>query len=452
MDMEKCGHGLDCILRVLEEYQSESVHVSFVFPMACPKQVFALTYNAFMTVSPSRLLFILLLASMFLPLSCTSGITPTINDQVPIVTVTTPTAEVQTPRVTATPIIVATTQPGFMVADGSRLLTFPADFGAHPDFRTEWWYYTGNLQTSEGRHFGFELTIFRVGLLPPTVELPNDSNWSSREIYFAHFAISDIANNHFYAFQRYSRPGPGLAGAQADPFHVWLEDWTISGRTPDVYQLQALQGEIGIDLTLKDEMGVVLHGENGYSRKGENATNASYYYSQPRLRAAGSVQIDDIQYTVNGLAWNDHEFSSSVLDENQIGWDWFSLQFEDGSALMLFQLRERGGGISESASGTFIAADGSSQPLQKDNFEIVVLDEWQSPHTQGVYPSSWEIRILEPDCLLEVQPWMIDQEINFPPVTYWEGAVYFKGTCHGEPARGNGYVELTGYAGSVPLP
>jgi len=345
--------------------------------------------------------------------------------------------------------------PGFLAADGSRPLSFPEDFGAHPDFRTEWWYYTGNLQTSKGRHFGFELTVFRVGLLSPTVELPTDSEWYNHSLYFAHFAVSDIADEHFYAFERYARPGPGLAGAQGDPYRVWLEDWNITEGSPGVYRLQAAQAEITLDLTLTDEIGVVLHGENGYSRKGKNATNASYYYSQPRLRADGFVEVDDVQYAVSGLAWKDHEFSSSVLDENQIGWDWFSLQFEDGSALMLFQMRERDGGTSASSSGTFIAVDGTSQPVQKNGFEIKVLNQWSSPNTQGVYPAGWEIRLNEPDCLLEVQPWMADQEVNFPAVTYWEGAVRFEGVCNGAPARGNGYVELTGYAGSarnLPLP
>jgi predicted secreted hydrolase len=364
----------------------------------------------------------------------------------------TPAAEVQVPVVTAATIRTPTIPPGFVAADGSHLLTFPADFGAHPDFRTEWWYYTGNLQTSEGRHFGFELTIFRVGLLPPTVMLPNDSDWSSRDLYFAHFAVSDIGSDRFYTFQRYSRPGRGLAGAQGDPYHVWLEDWDITQERPGVYRLRAEQGGIRLDVTLTDEMGVVLHGENGYSRKGKNVTNASYYYSQPRLQAGGLIEVNDIQYAVTGSVWNDHEFSTSVLDENQIGWDWFSLQFEEGPALMLFQLRERGGTISDSASGTFIAADGTSQHLQRSDFEIAVQDEWRSPHTQGVYPSSWEIRIHKPDCLLEVKPWMADQEVNFPPVTYWEGAVHFDGSCDGAPVQGNGYIELTGYAGNLPMP
>jgi len=363
---------------------------------------------------------------------------------------TVPAAEVEVPAVAT---INANIPTGFVAADGSRVLSFPQDFGAHEDFRTEWWYYTGNLQTPEGRHFGFELTIFRVGLLPPTVDLPTDSQWYNNSIYFAHFAVSDIANEKFYAFERYSRPGPGLAGAQADPYRVWIEDWNITEQALHTYRLQASQENIAIDLTLADEMGVVLHGEDGYSRKGKAVNNASYYYSQPRLRADGFVRVDDAQYKVNGLAWKDHEFSSSVLDKNQIGWDWFSLQFENGPALMLFQLRERDGGTSDSSSGTFIPADGIPQPVQKTDFQITVLDEWRSPHTQGIYPSAWKIRLNKPNCLLEVRPWMADQELNFPTVTYWEGAVHFEGICdNGDSVRGNGYIELTGYTGNLPLP
>jgi predicted secreted hydrolase len=362
---------------------------------------------------------------------------------------TAPSAEVQVPEVSG---ITKEIPPGFAVADGTRPLTFPADFGAHEEFRTEWWYYTGNLQTSQGRHFGFELTIFRVGLLSPATALPTGSEWYNHSVYFAHFAVSDIVDDRFYAFERYSRPGPGLAGAQANPYRVWLEDWSITENTSGKYRLQAAQEEVALDLTLTDEMGVVLQGENGYSRKGESATNASYYYSQPRLRAEGVIQVNGDKFPVSGLVWKDHEFSTSALDENQIGWDWFSLQFEGGSALMLFQLRERSGGTSAFSSGTFISADGTLQPLHETNFEIQVLDEWRSPHTQGMYPSAWKIQLDEPECVLDVRPWMADQEIHFPGVTYWEGAVRFEGICNRASVSGNGYVELTGYAGNLPLP
>jgi predicted secreted hydrolase len=405
-----------------------------------------LTYNAEMMSFLYRLFFISVFPAPFFWLaSCAPA--------------TVPSAELQIPDA---PGFNPDVPSGFAVVDGSRPLSFPQDFGAHPDFRIEWWYYTGNLDTPQGRHFGFELTFFRVGLLPPTVELPADSKWYDRSLYFAHFAVSDIASEQFYAFERYSRPGPpapaqspggpgGLAGAQADPYRVWLEDWNVTQRETGVYQLQAAQAEIALNLTLTDEMGIVLHGENGYSRGGKNVSSAAYYYSQPRLRANGIVQVDGVSHPVSGLAWKDHEFSSGVLDEDQIGWDWFSLQFEGGPALMMFQLRERDGEISVSSSGTFIGRDGTVQSVQNTGFKIDVLSEWRSPHTQGVYPAAWEIRMTEPDCILEVHPWMADQEINFPAFTYWEGAVHFEGTCNGAPARGNGYVELTGYAGNVPL-
>ena len=357
---------------------------------------------------------------------------------------TTPTA--------APPALSQTILPGFTYADGTRPLSFPADFGAHPDFRSEWWYYTGNLQTAQGRHFGFELTVFRVSLLPPTAPLPSDSNWYSRELYFAHFTISDISSGRFYAFERYSRPGPGLAGAQGDPYRVWLEDWNITGGAPGAYHLQAKQADAALDLNLNDEMGVILQGQNGYSRKGQNVSDASYYYSQPRLSARGSINLAGVSYQVSGLAWNDHEFSTSVLDKTQIGWDWFSLQFESGPALMLFQLRERDGSTSATSGGTFITADKTRQVLQNKDSQITGLDQWHSPHNNGVYPSGWQIQLTSPDCLLQVRPWMPDQEVNFLAVTYWEGAVRFEGTCGGQPVRGSGYIELTGYAGNLPLP
>jgi predicted secreted hydrolase len=362
---------------------------------------------------------------------------------------TSPSSSVQVPELQA---LSSQLPAGFAIADGSYPLSFPQDFGAHEDFRTEWWYYTGNLQTPEGRPFGFELTIFRVGLLPPTAEVPSTSKWYGHSVYFAHFALSDIEANQFHAYERYSRPGPGLAGAQSDPYRVWLEDWSITQQSPGMYQLQAEQDGIRIDLTLNDEMGVVLHGENGYSRKGKGPGNASYYFSQPRLRTEGSVQIDGTNYPVSGLAWMDHEFSTSVLDPDQIGWDWLSLQFDDGPALMLYQLRERDGKISDASSGTYVDHQGNARAIDLSDFKINVKGEWRSPHTQAVYPAAWEIQINQPDCLLQASPLMADQEVHFPAVTYWEGAVRFEGTCDGRDVSGKGYIELTGYGGKLPLP
>jgi predicted secreted hydrolase len=197
---------------------------------------------------------------------------------------------------------------------------------------------------------------------------------------------------------------------------------------------------------------VIVHGDKGYSRKGKSPGNASYYFSQPRLRTEGSVQVDGKSYPVRGLTWMDHEFSTSVLDPDQIGWDWFSLQLDEGPALMLYQLRERDGKISDASSGTYVDAQGNARPIQLADFKIQVKEEWRSPHTQAIYPAAWEIRLNQPDCLLQASPLMADQEIHFPAVTYWEGAVRFEGTCDGRDVRGKGYIELTGYGGKLPLP
>ncbi len=355
-----------------------------------------------------------------------------------------------TARTTPTPNVAlrlpeaALTKTPFAVADGSRPLAFPDDFGPHPDFRTEWWYYTGNLDSTDGRHFGFELTIFRVTLRPTTA---SDSTWQDGQLYFAHFALSDIANGTFHAFQRFSRRGPGLAGAQSTPYHVWLEDWEIEERTAGVYHLFAAQEDLRLDLLLNDRTGPVLHGQNGYSRKGADPTNASYYYSLPRLQAQGTLQTTQGVFQVNGLAWMDHEFSTSVLGEDQIGWDWFSLQFDDGSGLMLYQLRRADGSLSPFSSGTWIFADGSTRALSAQDFTIQAQQTWRSPHTGGVYPSAWQVSLPALQVDVQVTPWMADQELVLAPTAYWEGAVRVQGTH-----SGNGYVELTGYAGELPLP
>lgn len=351
-----------------------------------------------------------------------------------------PAASVQLPTSQA----VAQGSAPFAVADGSRAMRFPDDFGAHPAFRTEWWYYTGNLDTPEGRHFGFELTIFRVTLR--TIPTPA-SAWQDGQVYFAHFALSDVAAGAFHAFQRFSRPGPGLAGAQANPYRVWLEDWRITESAPRTYRLQAIQGDITLDLTLHDATGPVLHGEAGYSRKGADPANASYYYSQPRLEAAGTLHTAEGAFSVGGLAWMDHEFSTSALGADEIGWDWFALPFEDGAGLMLYRLRHADGSYSPYSAGTWIAADGRTQHLAAQDFSIRAQGTWRSPHTGGVYPAGWRVQVPAFGLDVQVQPWMADQELNLPPTAYWEGAVRMRGTH-----TGNGYVELTGYAGALPLP
>ena len=337
---------------------------------------------------------------------------------------------------------------GFALADGSRPLSLPQDQGPHPDFQTEWWYYTGNLEAQDGRHFGYQLTFFRRALLPPQLVVQRPSDWATNQVYMAHFALTDVAANSYQAFERLSRGAAGLAGAQSEPYSVWLEDWQVSQVSTNTYQLQAQQEGIAIQLSLQDSKGFILQGDHGYSRKGPAAGQASYYYSQTRLETQGKVTSGGNVYSVNGLSWMDHEFSTSALDKNQAGWDWFALQLDDQSELMVYQLRRADGSIDPFSSGSYIAPDGSVRSLARQDFQIQVLGTWTSPHTQAKYPAGWTVQVPEENLILNIKPYIADQELNVS-YAYWEGAVKFSGTHNGNPVSGSGYVELTGYATSL---
>ena len=341
---------------------------------------------------------------------------------------------------------------GFARADGPRPLAFPADHGPHNDFQTEWWYYTGNLQTSDGRHFGYQLTFFRRALAPPAQRQARKSDWAADQAYMAHFALTDVATNaagkRFQSFERLGRGAAGLAGAQAEPFGVWLEDWSIVQVEPDVYHLRAAQNDVTLDLTLRDLKGPVLQGDRGYSQKGPDAGNASYYYSLTRLASTGAVRVGEASYQVSGASWMDHEFSTSALSADQVGWDWFALQLDDGSELMLFQIRKADGSVDPFASGTFVAADGSTRWLKRDDFQITVNGTWRSPHSGATYPAAWTVKVPALDLTLDIKPYLADQELDVS-VRYWEGAVRFSGERNGRAVSGNGYIEMTGYTSSM---
>ena len=326
-------------------------------------------------------------------------------------------------------------------------LTFPVDYGPHDDYLTEWWYYTGNLRAADGSKFGYQLTFFRRALSPPDLEKQRSSNWAADQIYLAHFAISDINNEDFYAFERFSRAAAGLAGAQANPFWVWLYDWSVVETAPGIYQLSASESGVAIDLTLQDVKGIVFQGVDGYSQKGPDPGNASFYYSQTRLDSSGTIDIGRKSYQVSGYSWIDHEFSTSALTQEQVGWDWFSIQLDDNQELMLFQIRREDGSIDPFSSGTFVAADGGTVTLTQEDFFITSTDTWKSPRSGAVYPAGWEISIPSIEMRLQIKPLQEDQELNLT-YTYWEGAVRVERDYQGQPATGNGYVELTGYAGS----
>lgn len=332
---------------------------------------------------------------------------------------------------------------------GPRSLKFPLDHGPHPDFQTEWWYYTGNLQTSDDRHFGYQLTFFRRALQPASLRQPRNSRLAVEQIYMAHLAISDVAGNQFYAFERFERGAADLAGASAVPlYQVWLHDWSVKQVSENEYRLHAEEEDVTLDLTLVDEKGIVLQGDKGYSRKGPEVGNASIYYSQPRLESTGEIILNGISYSVSGLSWLDREISTSALSEGQVGWDWFALQLDDGSELMVYLLRRADGSVDSFSKGIYIQPGKVAVNLEASDFQVVSGRTWRSPHTGADYPAQWKINIPSVDLSLQIEPFFADQELNLSFI-YWEGAVRVDGTRAGKNLAGSGYVELTGYARSL---
>ncbi len=332
----------------------------------------------------------------------------------------------------------------FELALGPRRFDFPEDHGPHPEYALEWWYYTGNVETGQGRRFGYEVTFFRSGL--SATDMKRSSDWAAEQIYFAHFALSDIENDEFYVFERYSRDALGLAGAEVYPFRVWVEDWSVSGADGGVLpmRLRASDQDVEVDLVLDSEKRIVLNGEGGFARKGSGEGEASYYYSMTRMRTTGVVSLDGGSHKVSGLSWMDREWSSAQLSDDHVGWDWFALQLSDGRDIMYYQLRPRYGSGSGFALGTLVGADGSYSGLDAEDVSIEELDWWESP-LGGTYPSRWRLKIPREGLDIEVVPYMSDQELD-TVVRYWEGAVRIEGSSRGQPVGGSGYVELTGYA------
>ncbi|RYX98499.1 carotenoid 1,2-hydratase, partial [bacterium] len=265
----------------------------------------------------------------------------------------------------------------FSKADKPKTFIFPKDSGSHPDFQTEWWYYTGNLEDKNKNNYGYQLTFFRRAL--NSEDIKRDSKWKTNQIYFAHFTVSDIKNNKFYYAEKYSREGNGLSGVNADPFNVWLEDWQAKEDKNGFVNIKADNSPVAIDLKVKSLKPVVLQGNQGLSNK--SAGNASYYYSLTRLDTQGSFYINNEKFDVKGLSWLDREWSTSALSKDQSGWDWFSIQLDDQRELMLYQLRLKNGGIDSYSSGCIIDKNGKLTNLKKDDFKIEVLDYWKSPTT-----------------------------------------------------------------------
>jgi len=327
---------------------------------------------------------------------------------------------------------------------------FPGDHGAHEQFRTEWWYYTGQVTAANGRRFGFELTFFRRGIPPGQVQtLP--SKWSIQQLYLAHFAVTDLCAGRFYYADKVSREGFGKAGAATGRLHTWVDRWSVlmDERTTPQHHLQAATEDVAITLDLVAEKPPVLHGRDGISRKGADPGQASHYYSLTRLATEGQIRVGTDTFAVTGLSWMDHEFGSADLGEHVVGWDWFSLQLSDSTELMWYSLRRADGSSDPVSSGTLVLADGRAQPLGAEDLTVEPLVYWTSPRSKGRYPQRWRLTSPAFDFDVTVESLLADQELDTARstrVTYWEGAVSASGRSRGARVTGRGYVELTGYA------
>jgi predicted secreted hydrolase len=335
----------------------------------------------------------------------------------------------------------------FERAIAPRAFRWPEDHGPHFEFQTEWWYYTGQVATAHGRRFGFQLTFFRRGLSPGP---PPVAGLATNQIYFAHFALTDIGAGRHASAERLSRGAAGLAGASGQPFRVFVEDWTAVATSPDgaSVRVKARDGDLVLDLELRATKPRVAHGDRGLSPKSDEPGNASFYVGYTRMAARGRVGTDGTGAEVTGEAWFDHEWSTSALGPQAVGWDWFSLQLDDGRELMLFEIRRADGRREAASGGTLVARDGRTRQLRSTDFEIAVLERWTSPESRAAYPARWRLRVPSEGLELEVTPLVAGQELRTAFV-YWEGAVSVSGTSRGRPLAGRGYVELTGYARSM---
>lgn len=338
----------------------------------------------------------------------------------------------------------------YQVALPGRNISFPRDHFSHPDFKTEWWYYTGHLETEGGKKYGYQVTFFRFGL--------RDRQEKAKphlftELYMAHFAISDKKQKKFLFRERTNRGYGDRAGASVHRYLVWNEDWKVEGRG-EVHAIQVRDRDTILRLHLTPLKPPVLHGEKGLSQKGKGRGRASYYYSFTRLKTEGELAIAGKKEKVRGLSWMDHEFSTNQLREDQVGWDWFSIQLENKTEIMLYLIRQKDGSPDSYSSGTLVYENGTTRHLTINDFRVEVLEKWKSPKSGGNYPMRWKVTIPAEEVVLEIIPFFPGQELDTRKstrVTYWEGAVRVRGSHRKKAIQGLGYVEMTGYVGRLKI-
>jgi predicted secreted hydrolase len=329
---------------------------------------------------------------------------------------------------------------GFSQANKTVEFAFPKDHGPHNNFKTEWWYFTGNLASEDGKNYGYQLTIFRMAMSADSVY--KNASFASNQSYMAHFTISDIDKNDFYYYEKISRGAAGLAGAEYSPLKVWLHNYKIEQIGKSSYGLPLLRlyaedDKNAIDLILENQKPVVLHGNKGLSYKSPDSSAGSYYYSFTRINTQGEIKINGKRHKVRGLSWLDREWSSGSLTREQSGWDWYSLQLEDNTEIMIYVLR---GKKPDYVYAAYIDEKGI---IKETKTQIKVSSKWKSP-SGSLYPSEWNIKLPELGLDINVKPRIPGQELRLS-FRYWEGAVSVTGFRNNKPVKGSGYVELTGY-------
>ena len=326
---------------------------------------------------------------------------------------------------------------------------FPRDHFNHPEFQTEWWYTTGNLTASDGRHYGFELTFFRQGV---DRDPSKKETWDIQDLYLAHLALSDLDGGKFYHSERTNRAGPGLAGIDEKQKRIWNGNWEIRWEG-DEEILKVADDRFSLSFSLNSEKPPVIHGLNGVSQKAAGEGHASHYISFTRLPTTGKIEMAGKSIEVRGTSWMDHEFFTHSMEAEQVGWDWLSLQFEDDTELMLYQFRRKDGSADPYSSGTYVDAQGKSVHLMAADFRLVPSGEtWTSDITRAKYPVSWSVEIPKLGLKLATTTRLKSQELpggsKIVP-SYWEGAISTEGTRSGAGVRGVGYLEMTGYDRAV---
>ena len=331
---------------------------------------------------------------------------------------------------------------------------FPSDHFSHPAFKTEWWYYTGNIATSEGRRFGFELTFFRqaVGKDSPGESVPpRESAWELDNLYLAHLTLSDLDGQQFFKEDRLNRSGPGLAGAEVGKARIWNGNWEVRFDLNDplgTQSLNAVGNDFTLQLTLTPTKPPVIHGKDGVSQKAEGQGRASHYITFTRLAVAGIVTLQRERHAVTGVAWMDHEFSTDSLGSGQVGWDWMSIQLEDDTEVMLYRMRRADGSADPYSSGTYVDAEGRSRHLDWKAIRMTPGSRtWTSPSTGGQYPLNWQVEVIPLGLKLECSTVLDGQEVvaERGGPSYWEGAVQYQGMKADKAISGVGYLEMTGY-------